>query len=43
MAGLTVIAVLGAALPCFNMWAVLIPLFFPRVAVTVRTKFIKDK
>lgn len=43
MAMLTLIAVLGAALPCFNMWAVLIPLFFPRIAVTVRSRRIKDK
>ena len=38
----TIIAVLGAALPCFNLAAVLIPLFFPRIAVTIRSKSIKD-
>ena len=38
-----VVAVLGAVLSCFNLWAVLIPLFFPRIAVTVRSMFIKDK
>ena len=31
-----VVAVLGFALPCFNGYAVIIPLFFPRIAVTVR-------
>ena len=31
--GLVVIGVLGAALPCFNILAVLIPLFFPRIAI----------
>ena len=39
----TVIAVLGAALPCFNLYAVLIPLFFPRIAMIVRSKSIKDE
>ena len=43
MAGLTLIAVLGAALPCFNIWAVLIPLFFPRIAATVRSLRIKNQ
>lgn len=43
MAVLTLIAVLGAALPCFNMWSVLIPLFFPRIAVTVRSRSVKDQ
>lgn len=38
----TVVAVLGASLPCFNLWAVLIPLFFPRIAVMVRSRFIKN-
>lgn len=37
------VAVLGAVLPCFNLWAVLIPLFFPRIAVTARPLFFKDK
>ena len=39
----TVIAVLGAALSCFNLYAVLIPLFFPRIAMIVRSKSIKDE
>ena len=43
MAGLTVIAVLGAALPCFNMYAVLIPLFFPRIAVVIRSRAVKNQ
>ena len=43
MAALTLVAVLGAALPCFNMWAVLIPLFFPRIAATVRSLRIKNQ
>lgn len=36
-----VVGILGAALPVFNMWAVLIPLFFPRVAVMVRSRLIR--
>ena len=34
-----VVVALGAALPCFNLYAVIIPLFFPRVAVALRPKF----
>ena len=37
------IAALGAALPWFNMYAVLIPLFFPRIAVAARPMFDKKK
>ncbi len=39
--GLFVVAVVGAALPCFNTFAVLIPLLFPRVAVGMRMFFSK--
>ena len=35
-----VVAVLGFALPCFNGYAVIIPLFFPRIAIMIRP-FIK--
>lgn len=34
-----VVVVLGAALPCFNLYSVIIQLFFPRVAVALRPKF----
>ncbi len=34
-----VIVVLGVTLPFFNIWAVLIPLFFPRIAVSLRPIF----
>ena len=30
------VAVLGFALPCFNGYAVIIPLFFPRIAIMIR-------
>ena len=38
-----VVGILGAVLPCFNLWAVLIPLFFPRIAVTVRSMTMKKE
>lgn len=28
--------ILGVVLPCFNMWASIIPFFFPRIAITFR-------
>ncbi len=31
-----VIAIIGIVLPCFNIWAVIIPLLFPRVAIALR-------
>lgn len=31
-----VVVALGAALSCFNIYAVIIPIFFPRVAVALR-------
>ncbi|MBQ9132253.1 MAG: hypothetical protein IJX62_07275 [Clostridia bacterium] len=34
---LFVICLVGGAMPCFRWWAVPIPLFFPRLAVTLRT------
>ena len=34
-----VVAVLGAVLPCFDMWATIIPLFFPRIAIALRPLF----
>ena len=33
------VAVLGATIPCFNLWATLIPLFFTRIAITIRPFF----
>ncbi len=30
------VAALGAALPCFNLWATLIPLLFPRLSLIIR-------
>ena len=30
------VAVLGATLPCFNLWATLIPILFPRLSLIIR-------
>ncbi|MBO5525309.1 MAG: ATP synthase subunit I [Clostridia bacterium] len=37
------IAVLGGVLECFNLYAVLIALFFPRIAITVRSIVLKKE
>ena len=39
---LIIVAVIGGALPCFNIVAVVIPFFFPRVVMTIRGLKIKD-
>lgn len=36
-------AALAVLLPCFNIWAGLIPLFFPRIAVAFRPLFLKKE
>ena len=38
---LVVVVVLGVTLPCFNTWAVIIPIFFPRIAIFFRPFFDK--
>lgn len=39
-----VIVALAAALDCFNLWAAIIPLFFPRIAIAFRPLFMtKEK
>ena len=35
------VAVLGATIPCFNLWATLIPIFFVRIAILLRPAFDK--
>lgn len=40
---LFITAVLGVALNCFHFIAVLVPLFFPRIAIAVRPLFDKKK
>jgi hypothetical protein len=38
---LLLVAVIGVVLPVFNMWTVIIPLFFPRIAIMIRPFFDK--
>jgi uncharacterized membrane protein len=38
---LAVVLIVGAALPCFSTWAVVIPVLFPRVAIAFRPFFDK--
>ncbi|MBQ8288698.1 MAG: hypothetical protein IJX76_08025 [Clostridia bacterium] len=40
---LLVVAILGAVLPCFNLWAVLVPMLFPRIAIAIRPLFGKKQ
>ena len=37
------VAILGLLLPCFNLFSVLIPLFFPRIAASFRPLFLRQK
>ena len=36
------VAILGAVLPVFQLWATVIPLFFPRIAILLRPLFPKS-
>ena len=36
---LLVVAVIGVTIKCFNMWAVILPLLFPRIAIVFRPFF----
>ena len=38
---LAIVVILGAVLPCFHLWAVLIPVLFPRIAIAFRPLFDK--
>lgn len=40
---LLVVVLIGVNVPVFSMWAVLIPLFFPRIAIAFRPMFDKKK
>lgn len=43
MVFLVIVAVIGATVPCFNIWATVIPLLFPRVAFVFHAIFNKPK
>lgn len=38
-----IVAIVGAVVPCFNLWAVIIPLLFPRLAIAIRPLIDKRK
>ena len=40
---LVIVVILGAVLPCFNIFTVAIPLLFPRIAIAFRPMFDKKK
>ena len=40
---LIIIVIIGIVAPCFNNWTVIIPIFFPRVALLFRPLFDKKK
>ena len=37
------VAVIGATVPCFNLWATLIPLIFPRISMIIRQILLNKK
>lgn len=37
------VAILGATVPCFNLWATLIPLLFPRITIVIRQILLNRK
>lgn len=36
---LFIVVIIGALLDCFNLWAVLVPLLFPRIGIAFRSLF----
>ena len=40
---LVVVVIIGVVLPCFSTWTVVIPVFFPRLAICFRTLFDKKQ
>lgn len=41
--GMLIIALIGYLVPVFNIFAVVIPYIFPRIAIALRSVIIKDK
>ena len=39
---LLAVAAVGAIAPCFNLYAVIIPLLFPRIAISLKPLFVKN-
>ena len=40
---LIIAVIIGVVLPCFSIWTVIIPMFFPRIAIIFRPLFDKRK
>ena len=40
---MVIVVLVGVNVSCFSIWAVLIPLFFPRIAIAFRSIFDKKK
>lgn len=40
---LAIVITIGAVLPCFNIWAVIVPMFFIRIAIAFRSLFDKKR
>ena len=40
---LVVVVIIGVVLPCFSTWTVIIPIFFPRIAIVFRPLFDKRR
>lgn len=40
---LAIVITIGAVLPCFNIWAVIVPMFFTRIAIAFRSFFDKKR
>lgn len=40
---LVVVVIIGVVLPCFSTWTVIIPIFFPRIAIIFRPLFDKRR
>lgn len=40
---LAIVIIIGVVLPCFNVWTVFIPVFFPRIAIAFRPLFDKKQ
>ncbi len=38
-----VVTAVGVLVPCFNTVAVIVPVFFPRIAIAIRPIFVKEK
>lgn len=40
---LVIVVIIGVVVPCFSTWTVIIPMFFPRIAIAFRPLFDKKR